>query len=95
MNLTRIPDGPWGEEPAVNWGLLKVDIDGGKVTRPYAPIPGYYRLYYAGIRDALMGKAPVPVTALAAWRVAWLLECATLSAEQRREIPCDWSEEPN
>jgi predicted dehydrogenase len=95
MNLTRIPDGSWGEEAAVNWGLLKVDIEGGKVTRPYTPIPGDYRLYYAGIRDALLGKAPVPVTALAAWRVARLLECAALSAKERREIPCDWSEEPN
>jgi predicted dehydrogenase len=94
MNLTRIPDGPWGEEPAANWGLLKVDIDGGKVTRPYTPIAGDYRLYYAGIRDALVGKAPAPVTALEAWRVARILEWAALSAEERREIPCDWENEP-
>jgi len=94
MNLTRIPGGAWGEEPAAHWGLLKVDIDGGKVTRPYTPIPGDYRLYYAGIRDALLGKAPAPVTALEAWRVLRLLEWAALSSEQRREIPCDWSEEP-
>lgn len=64
------------------------------VTCPVAPIPGDYRLYYASIRDALVGKTPPPVTALDAWRVARLLEWATESSNQRREVPCDWSEEP-
>lgn len=76
------------------WGTLNVDVDGGSVTRPVEPLPGDYRLYYAGIRDALLGKAPAPVTALEAWRVARLLEWAKASAEERREIRCDWSEEP-
>ena len=84
----------WGEEPPANWGALSVDVDGGTVTRPVAPIPGDYRLFYAGVRDALLGKAPAPVTALSAWRVARLLEWATESSDSRREIPCDWSDEP-
>ena len=92
--ITRIDNPAWGQEPAANWGTLNVDVDGGMVTRPVAPIPGDYRLYYAGVRDALLGKAPVPVTALDAWRVARLLEWAVESSNQRREIPCDWSEEP-
>jgi predicted dehydrogenase len=74
--------------------MLHVGIDGGSVTRPVEPIPGDYRLYYAGIRDALLGKAPAPVTALDAWRVARILEWAQESSEQRREIVCDWSGEP-
>jgi hypothetical protein len=32
--------------------------------------------------------------ALDAWRAARLLEWAKESSEQRREIPCDWSVEP-
>jgi predicted dehydrogenase len=92
--VTRIADLAWGQEPAVNWGKLSVDVGGGMVTRPVAPIPGDYRLYYAAIRDALLGKAPALVTALDAWRVARLLEWAVESSAQRREIPCDWSEEP-
>ena len=92
--VTRIADAAWGQEPAADWGTLHVDVDGAMVTRPIAPIPGDYRLYYAGIRDALLGKAPAPVTAVAAWRVARLLEWAAESSEKRREIPCDWSEEP-
>jgi len=92
--IIRIADGPWGQEPTANWGTLNVDVEGGMVTQPVAPISGDYRLYYAGIRDALLGKSPAPVTALAAWRVARLLEWAVESSAERREIPCDWSEEP-
>jgi predicted dehydrogenase len=92
--ITRISDPAWGLEPAANWGTLSVDVDGGMVTRPVEPLPGDYRLYYAGIRNALLGKAPAPVTALEAWRTARLLEWAAESSGQRREIVCDWSEEP-
>jgi predicted dehydrogenase len=92
--ITRIDDPAWGNEPAANWGMLHVGIDGGTVTRPVAPVPGDYRLYYAGIRDALLGNAEPPVAAIDAWRVARVLEWAAESAEQRREIVCDWSGEP-
>ncbi|MFZ1085011.1 MAG: Gfo/Idh/MocA family oxidoreductase, partial [Terracidiphilus sp.] len=92
--IARIESSAWGQEAADRWGLLKVDIDGGKVTRPVPPVPGDYRLYYAGIRDALLGKAAPPVTALEAWRTARLLEWAEESTNQRREIACDWNEEP-
>jgi predicted dehydrogenase len=92
--VTRIGDADWGQEPAANWGTLSVDVDGGMVTRPVAPIPGDYRLYYAGVRDALLGTGPAPVAARDAWRVARLLEWAVESSEQRREIVCDWRGEP-
>jgi predicted dehydrogenase len=93
--ITRIDSPTWGQEPAANWGTLTVDADGAMVTRPVESIPGDYRLFYAGMRDALLGKAAVPVPAVAAWRVVRLLEWAKESSEQRREIPCDWSEEPS
>jgi len=92
--VTRIADPHWGQEPAANWGTLCVDVDSGMVTRPVAPIPGDYRLYYAGVRDALLGKSAAPATAQDAWRAARLLEWATESSEKRREIPCNWSDEP-
>lgn len=92
--ITRIADGPWGREPQAEWGTLHVDVNGGTVTRPVEPVSGDYRLYYSGIRDALLGKVPVPVSAVEAWRVARLLEWAAESSEQRREIECDWSREP-
>ena len=92
--ITRIDDPDWGQEAPADWGTLSVDVDGAIVTRPVAPIPGDYRLYYAGVRDALLGKAPAPVPTVAAWRVARLLEWAAESSAERREIPCDWNQEP-
>ena len=92
--VTRIDDPEWGKEPAAEWGNLIVDVNGNTVTRSIEPIPGDYRLYYAGVRDALLGKAPAPVPVVAAWRVARLLEWAAESSDKRREIICDWSEEP-
>jgi predicted dehydrogenase len=91
---TRTGDPAWGQEIATNWGVLHVDIDGGSVSRPVPALPGDYRLFYAGIRDALLGKAPPPVTGVDAWRVARVLECAAESSEKRCEIACDWSDEP-
>jgi len=92
--ITRIPDGPWGAEPPSNWGSLHVDVDGGMVTRPVTPVHGDYRLYYEGVREALLGKSALPVSALDAWRTARLLEWADESAKLRREIECEWSGEP-
>jgi predicted dehydrogenase len=73
---------------------LLVAENGKTVARPVQPIPGNYRLYYAGVRDALLGGGPFPVTAHDAWRTARLLEWAAESSEKRREIICDWSEKP-
>jgi len=92
--ITRIQDPAWGLEPQSDWGTFHVDIAGGTVTRPVEPLPGDYRRYYTALRDALLGKAPLPVAPVEAWRTARLLEWAVESSEQRREIPCDWSTEP-
>jgi predicted dehydrogenase len=93
--ITRIGIEPWGHEPSAGWGTLAVDVDGGMVTHPVEPIPGDYRLYYAAVRNAIVGRTHQgPVSALAAWRVVRLLEWAAESAEKRREILCDWSNEP-
>jgi len=92
--VTRIDDSAWGQEIAPNWGVLHVDIDGGSVNRPVPTLPGDYRLFYAGVRDALLGKAALPVTGVDAWRAARVLEYAAQSSAERREIVCDWSDEP-
>jgi predicted dehydrogenase len=92
--ITRIDTPNWGLEPAKNWGVLHVGIDGGEVATPIAPIPGDYRIYYEGIREALLGKGPAPVAAIDAWRGLRILEWAAESQEKRREIVCDWSGEP-
>jgi predicted dehydrogenase len=92
--ITRIDDPAWGHIAPSDWGTLTVDVDSCVVTRPVSPTPGDYRLFYAGVRDTLLGRSHAPVPALAAWRVARLLEFAAESAEKRQEIPCEWSGEP-
>lgn len=92
--VTRITDPHWGEEPPASWGTLAVDVDHCMITRPVAPIPGDYRLFYAGVRDALLGKRKPPVEPIDAWRVARLLEWAVESSEAHRDLVCDWSGEP-
>lgn len=95
LNKITVIDAPnWGQEPSTEWGILYVDVEGGMVSRPVATVPGDYRVFYAGVRDALMGNAPPPVAAVEAWRVARILEWARSSSEQRCEVACDWSGEP-
>jgi predicted dehydrogenase len=88
--ITRIPAGPWGTEPVSEWGMLHVDVNGGMVTRPLETMAGDYRRFYEGVRNALEGRAELPVRAVEAWRVARILEIAQLSSEQRREIACSF-----
>jgi predicted dehydrogenase len=92
--ITRIEDEGWGRESSANWGTLSKSVDGALVTHLVEPVPGDYRLYYAGVREALLGNGPPPVTGLDAWRVARLLEWAAESSNRRCEIACDWSQEP-
>lgn len=92
--ITRIEDPAWGVEPTASWGTLHVGIDGGTVSTPVRPVAGDYRLFYSGVRDAVMGKEPTPVQAVEAWRVVRLLECASESSQRRCEVICDWSDEP-
>lgn len=91
--ITRIEDPAWGVEPTASWGTLYVGIDGGTVSTPVRPVAGDYRLFYSGVRDAVMGKEPTPVQAIDAWRVVRLLEWAAESSQRRCEVICDWSDE--
>lgn len=89
--ITRIDDPNWGTEPEAVWGTLALD-EGGRVdTSTVRPVPGDYRHFYAGVRDALLGQGPAPVSALDAWRTARVLEHAQKSAKEGRTIDCDWS----
>lgn len=90
----KVEDPGWGEEPESQWGILSKEVDGKLVETPIQPIPGDYRLFYAGVRDAIVQGAPPPVKATDAWYTARALEWSEQSALERREIPCDWSNAP-
>jgi predicted dehydrogenase len=93
-SVARIPPGAWGEEPRKDWGMLHVDVEGGTVTRPVETLPGDYRRFYTGVRDAIRNNTDPPVSALDAWRAARIFEWAVQSSEEHREIRCDWSSIP-
>jgi predicted dehydrogenase len=93
--ITRIESADWGTEPADRWGTLFTDTGGAAISKPVPTAAGDYREFYAGVRDALLGTAPVPVTALDAWRTARILEWAIESSKTSRDIECDWTAVPD
>ncbi|MFK3740646.1 oxidoreductase [Massilia sp. TN1-12] len=81
-----LPDGSarWGVD--VEDGIATIEEDGTLVTRPVPTPDGAYPAYYAGVRDAILGKGPNPVTAEQALTVMRLLDAGRASARERREI---------
>jgi predicted dehydrogenase len=76
----------WGEESESLWGTLRL-ADGSESRIPTEP--GDYRGYYANVRDAILGDAPLAVTALDAWRTARIIELARQSAAEQRTLPVE------
>jgi len=80
----RTPAEPgWGETPPAGYGLLGA----GEEATAYPTLPGAYQDYYAGIAEALQGRAPVPVEALDAVTTLTVLAAARLSAAEQRVVP--------
>jgi len=86
----KVEGANWGVEPSSAWGTVAVDVEGSMITHPVQPIPGDYRLYYAGVRDAILGKSVAPVLAVDALNVARLLETAEISSREKRTIAIAW-----
>jgi predicted dehydrogenase len=74
----------WGVDAET--GTLAVLHDGKVATSSLPTENGAYPSYYAGIRDALLGKAPNPVPARQALTVMRLLDAGRISAAERREV---------
>jgi len=82
----------FGCEPPGDWGVLTIP------NSPPEPVPtlrGDYREYYKNVRDAILGVAPLAVTAGDAWRVARLIELARESSQTGRRIQVDLSDAPS
>lgn len=92
--ISRIDSPEWGKDPVSQWGALTVATDDGVMTKTVETIPGDYRQFYVGVRDALLGKGAARVKAVEAWQTARILEWARMSSEERREIACEWRDEP-
>jgi predicted dehydrogenase len=75
-------DPGWGSEPEAAWGTLGAAGD----VRPVPTEPGDYGAFYSGVRDALTGGAPPPVTIEEAIEVMYVIEAARRSAREGTTI---------
>ncbi len=84
---------PWIRESESSWGHLTLAPDPRQPSvlqrESYPTHTGDYRLFYAGVRDAILNDTAPPVTALDAWRVARLIELARQSSDERRTLDVD------
>jgi scyllo-inositol 2-dehydrogenase (NADP+) len=84
----------WGADKESHWGLLTVAPDpaepGIVVTRKIETRPGDYRHFYANVRDAIRGVAPLAVTPEDGYRTIKLLELARESSASRRTLPVEF-----
>src|SRR5207302_9427975 len=55
-------DDSWGREAREKWGTLYSPQDGTIAAEKIATLPGDYRLFYANVRDALLGKSSIEIT---------------------------------
>ena len=86
-----IASADWGTESrrATLWLAVGDPAAGTIHAEPLALERGAYPAYYAGVRDALAGRAANPVPAEQAVAVQALLEAGERSAAERREVRSD------
>jgi predicted dehydrogenase len=84
-------DQPWLPEDASAWGETVVAPDParpGDLVRTTIPTePGDYRPFYASVRDAVLGVAPLAVPPEAGYRILKLIELARESSATGRTLP--------
>ena len=76
-------DPGFGEEPASQWGELRV---AGEPPRHVQTAAGDYRGLYANVRDAILGVADLEVKPEQVWRTTRLIELCRESSETGRRI---------
>ncbi len=81
-------DEGFGTEPSEAWGLFTAP---GAAPVPIPTAVGDYRGYYADVRDAILGIAPLTVNAGTAWSVARLIELARESSQTGCRVAVDLS----
>jgi len=83
-----VPGSPgWGEEDESLWGTLATASAGGLIQkRTVRTEPGNYLRYYANVRDAIVGAAPLGVGPHDGCRVIRILELARESSRLRRTL---------
>ena len=83
----QIPQGDnWALEKEGNWGELTL-VQDGFTTMRRIPSIGDWRDFYANVRDAILGAAPLLVTPQQILNVMVAMELAMQSSSERRTLP--------
>jgi scyllo-inositol 2-dehydrogenase (NADP+) len=83
----EVPGGEsWNIEPEENWGVATFG-QGEQLVRQRIPSQGDWRTFYAGVRDAILGLAPPPVSSQEMLDVMRALELARESSRLRQTLP--------
>jgi scyllo-inositol 2-dehydrogenase (NADP+) len=84
----------WLQEDKSAWGTLTVAPNPADpatlITRQVKTEPGDYRGFYANVRDAILGTAPLAVAPEDGFRVIRLLELARQSSAQARTLKVEF-----
>jgi predicted dehydrogenase len=85
---------PWLPEPESAWGTLTLATERREPVqverKPCPSVTGDYRRFYANVRDAIHGTAPLAIPAEDGFRTIRLLELALQSSQERRTVPVDF-----
>jgi scyllo-inositol 2-dehydrogenase (NADP+) len=76
-------DDTWGTEPREKWGTFYTPEENGTASEAITTLPGDYRLFYANVRDAILGAAPIDVTHEQMLNVMSALQLAQESSRKR------------
>ncbi|GAB2790838.1 oxidoreductase [Halomonas shantousis] len=85
----ELPAPQWGEDTRHGTFTLGPGYDGNDLpeTSEIPTLPGDYLAYYAGVRDAILGRQPNPVPIDEAVAVMAVIEAGLESARQARWVP--------
>jgi len=85
---------PWLPEPESSWGTLTLatpDTEPIELSsRAFPSVTGDYRNFYANVRDAIRGTAPLAIPAEEAFKTIRLLELALQSSREQRTVAVDF-----
>jgi predicted dehydrogenase len=88
LKAGRTPDeAGWGTEPRELWGKLDTELDKLHVEGRVETLPGRYQAYYRNVRDAILGRSELAVTAEEAADTIRILELARQSQAEGRRVP--------
>ena len=76
----------WGTEPETDWGTINTEFKGLHIKGKVATGKGDYPGFYANVRDAITGKAPLLVTAEQSRDVIKVIELAFKSSTEKRTL---------